>query len=99
MIVRGTTPTIKFTFNVIDPVDIVAAYLTITGTTKIEKGISDMTIGENYVSWDFSQEETLAMIPGKEVAIQMRYRTADGKAYATRRIRETIADVDKDGVI
>lgn len=99
MIIRGTTPTIKFTFNVVDPANIAAAYLTITGQTVTEKDISSMTVGEDFVSWDFTQEETLAFTPGKEVAIQLRYRTTDGKAYATRRIRETVIDVDKEGVI
>lgn len=66
-IIRGTTPTIEYTFNTVNVGDIVTAYLTIMqrGRMIIEKNLSQATIGEKSLSYSLSQEETLSLAIGK----------------------------------
>lgn len=101
-IIRGTTPTIRYTFRVVDPSNIVAAYLTMKqcGSNVVERDISTMTTGEAYVEWQLTQTETLALLAiDAPVDIQMRYRTTDGKAYATIHEKEKIVEINKGGEI
>lgn len=101
MIVRGTTPEIRFTFSAVDPADITVAYLTIqqNQATIIEKDIDDATIGEDYISWELTQTDALLIEAGEQVRIQCRYKTSDGKAYASRVYTEKPYDVLKEGTI
>lgn len=47
MIVRGTTPSIRYTFSTLNVADIIDAYLTIVqGETVIEKTLQDAEVGE-----------------------------------------------------
>ena len=50
MIARGTTPTIRYTFSLVDVSAIVVAYLTIKqGSLVIEKDLTSATIGDGYL--------------------------------------------------
>lgn len=66
-IIRGTTPTIEYTFKTVNVDNIVTAYLTIMqrGVVIIEKDLSQADIGENSLSYLLSQEETLSLAIGK----------------------------------
>ena len=79
-IVIGTTPTIKFVFSRIDPADIVTAILTIknkSGETVLEKQLYEGNSYSNYISWLFSQEDTISL--GKGVFTAMcNWVTIDG---------------------
>ena len=101
MIVRGTTPTIRFNFVAIDTANIAVAYLTIkqNGSVLIEKDLEDGDVQEGYIEWALTQEDTLAMSPCSDVYIQCRYRLADDSAYATKIYAERPYNVEKDGVI
>lgn len=61
-IIRGTTPTITFTFNDMDPYDITKAVLAIkqSDVTVIEK-TDGMTKTANTISWTLTQTETLSL--------------------------------------
>lgn len=63
MIIRGTTPTIKYTFKVVDPASITAAFLTIKkgGEIVIEKDLAAASVGEDSLSWTLTQAETLSI--------------------------------------
>lgn len=100
-IIRGTTPTIKYTFTKIDPHDIAIAYLTIkqNGELVLEKDISAMVVGDDYVEWSLTQEETLGLRKKHPLDLQMRYRTTNGLAYATSHVKEDVEDINKDGEI
>lgn len=100
-IVRGTTPTIKYTFNEVDPSTIAIAYFTIkqNGQVVLEKTTEEMVVGDDYVEWNLTQEETLSFSTRKELDLQMRYRTTNGNAYATQHAKETVVDINKDGEI
>lgn len=101
-IIRGTTPTIRYTFRVVDPSKIVVAYLTMKqcGSIVVERDISTMTTGTGYVEWQLTQAETLELISNNApVDIQLRYRTQDGKAYASNHVKESIIEINKGGEI
>lgn len=100
MITRGTTPTIRYTFSIINVTDIVTAYLTMEqGELVIEKTLPEATIGEDYLEWGLTQEETLALSEEKNVSVQLRYKTNDGNAYATRIVTEKPYKILMDGEI
>lgn len=62
-IIRGTTPILIFTFDTIDVSDIDVAYLTIiqNGAVTLTKELSEGILGENTISWQLSQEDTLKL--------------------------------------
>ncbi len=78
-IVIGTTPTITYTFKVVPVSSIVTAILTIKQRTGIviEKTLADATVGENSLSWDLSQEETL-LLGVRKGTVMLNWVTADG---------------------
>lgn len=100
MIIRGTTPTIKFTFKTVDPQQIVTAYLTMKqGELVIEKNLADGTVGENYIEWRLSQAETVSLDDDENIKIQCRYKIADSSAYVSKIYSVPPYDILKDGVI
>lgn len=84
-IVIGTTPTITYTFKVVPVSSIVTAILTIKQRTGIviKKTLADATVGENSLSWDLSQEETLA-IGARGATLMLNWLTADGVRGASK---------------
>ena len=106
-ITRGTTPTISYKFNVVNPADIKVAYLTLqqTGSQTVEKDLSDATVGEDTLTWRLTQDETLnfrAKPSGPRfppVKMQLRYRLSDGTAHATAITEHQLFTVMKDGEI
>lgn len=100
-LIRGTTPTITFTFDSIDPASIITADLTITqcGKTIVNRSQSTMTVGNTTVSWKLTQEETLAFQSGLECFAQIRYKTTDNNVYASPIGSMRVCDILKDGVL
>ena len=64
-IIRGTTPTIVFTFSDISTSEIVDARLVIRqcGNVIIEKGIDEAEFDENAIYWALTQKNTLRLKP------------------------------------
>ena len=97
--IRGTTPTIKFTlpfeYDLVEEL-----WLTISQRSKelftLKK--DRMTNDGNTVSVKLTQVETLNMDPGP-VQIQVRGRTADGTAFASRVKNKDAEETLKDGEI
>ena len=60
-IVIGTTPTIKYTFNKVNVNDITKAILSISRYDNVilTKSLSEATVGNDFLSWTLTQEETL----------------------------------------
>lgn len=82
-IIRGTTPTLKYTFRTVDPTNFSVAYLTVTnGSQTIEKDLSSATIEENAILWKFTQEETLAL--GDRITAMLNWKIPDGTRGASR---------------
>ena len=101
MISRGTTPTIQYNFKIIDPSTIVTAYLTIKqdGVLMIEKNLSEATVGDNFLNWTLTQEETLSLTEHMQVEYECRYKLNDGSAFKTKKTAEQVGPILKDGVI
>lgn len=84
-IIRGTTPTIQFTFNYVDVDNISTAVLTIKQSCveKVEKDITAATAGEKTLSWTLTQEESLSLATGA-CKIQCNWLLADGTRGASK---------------
>lgn len=78
-IIRGTTPTIQFSFSTINAEDITVAYLVISqnGNTVIER--SDGEVIDGKLSYTLTQDETLALNTKQFAKVSL-----DWKAGATR---------------
>ena len=92
MIIRGTTPPIRFTFSDVNPLEMAAAFL-----TKELSSASSVT--DNMIEWQLTQEETLALEAGRLAQVQCRYRFASGAVGASRIYDENVYAVLKEGEI
>ena len=83
-IIIGTTPTITYKYKIVSPLKFRTAFLTIkvAGKIIIEKTLADAEIGNNYIAWVLSQEETLA-IGTRSGKMQANAVTEDGKRVAS----------------
>lgn len=62
-IILGTTPTILFTFDTVNPTNFVAAEMTIKGRNEIllTKTLSTAKVESSQISWKLSQRETIQL--------------------------------------
>ena len=94
-IIRGTTPTITFSFSSVRPSDISAAYLTISclgGTALVERELDSATVSSSSISWTLTQEETLAFQKGSG-KLQSRFLDTEGNAFKSVIVNTQISDV------
>ena len=82
-IIRGTTPTLKYTFNDIQVSDITAAYLTIKAKETIEKDLSVATVGQKDLSWKLTQAETIDF--GDSISVMINWKLQDGTRGASEK--------------
>lgn len=82
-IIRGTTPTIQYTFNTVNVANIVAAILTIKrgNATVIEKDLTSATVGTKTLTWKLSQEETLSA--SGDASMMLNWKLTDGTRGAS----------------
>ena len=101
---RGTTPTHFFEVD-IDLRPCVLIYLTYKQgdgcdeLTVLEEVKDDMTITEDLVTVELTQEETLAFCPQKKVKMQFRALYPNGKAVACNEMVTDFKHILKGGVI
>lgn len=83
-IIRGTTPTLKYTFKSVQVSDISVAFLTIKQADEIivRKALDAAVVGDGSISWTLTQTETLAVAPGQAEAM-INWRTSDGTRGAS----------------
>ena len=102
-IIRGTTPSIKFTFKTIRTSDITAAYLTVknkdTGTVVLDKDLTAANVTTGAISWQLSQTETLAWNTGEIFRAMLNWKTSDGLRGSSEKIYWIMDDNDKNEVI
>lgn len=98
-IIKGTTPTIIFTFLTIDPANITDAYLTVKGDVSFEKDISRAVKDENTLSWTLTQVETLSLVVNKPVTIYCDWVTLDGTRGRSKAATAMVAPTGKETVI
>lgn len=97
IIIRGTTPTLKFTFKQIDVADIAVAVLSIDAQDPIEKDLSAAVIGEDNIAWTLTQAETLSF--GDKIEVMMNWLLEDGTRGASNAQTFWIQDNLKEVVI
>lgn len=101
MVIRGTTPTVIFTFTDVDVGEITKAILTLKQdcTTVVEKDLSEATVGENSLSWLLSQEETLALSPRISVLIVCDWLLSSGIRGRSKEFISKVGNPGKNEVI
>ena len=99
-IIRGTTPTIKYTFDAVDPSDITVACLTVEqgGEVTIERGLAAALVGEDSLSWVLTQEDTLGLLRST-AQLMCNWKLRDGTRGASRQMTVVVLDNQKDEVI
>lgn len=98
---RGTTPWIEL---ILDGCEDIGTYKTILitlqqGTIEINKSKEELTIEENVIRFQLTQEETLGFKRGKTVQIQLRAVDESGNAIASDIITASVSDVLNEEVI
>ena len=92
---RATTPTHTFTFpetvNIDDITEVTITYSQ-CGKTILQKNLDDLTAGENFYSFQLTQDETKLFAPGKAL-IQVRAKSANGAVLASQMIWLTVKPV------
>lgn len=99
-IIKGTTPTIKYTFNTVRPADISVAYLTATqgGTQKLNKALAAATVGTDYIAWTLTQEETLGLAADM-IYFMCNWKKQDGTRGASEEMGVLVTTNQKNEVI
>lgn len=100
--IRGCTPSFKITLRGINVSDLVEKYVTfVQEKTRVEKAGDDVKISEDgtAIIVSLSQEETLSFDSSKNVDMQLRATTVDGKVIASGIKRLSVGAILKDGVI
>lgn len=86
-IIKGTTPTLKYTFNTVDVSSITTAYLTIKvdndSTHDIEKDLTSATVEAKSISWTLTQSETLSF--KDSISVMINWKLADGTRGASKK--------------
>ncbi len=98
--IRGTTPTLSFTLPF--ATDLLAeAWVTLSqeGKVVLDKNLQQCSCEENVLSLRLTQEDTLQLQHGCTTEIQLRVRTLEGDALASRILPVETARILKDGVI
>lgn len=102
-IVRGTTPTIIFTYRTVEVDEIDKAYLTIKQSNQVlvERDISSATIDtvNNHVEWTLTQTETLNFNVGTSVFISCDWLLKSGTRGRSHVLRCEIEPSGKDEII
>lgn len=98
-VIRGTTPTVKYRFKIVDVEDITEACLTIEQCEfLVDKPLSDATKEDNCLVWRLDQSETLALSVGK-AAMQVNWLLEDGTRGASKELALAIKDNQKNEVM
>lgn len=100
MMRRGTTPTIRYRFKVVQVEDMTEAWMTIKQPCGrvIEKTLAEAEREDNALLWTLTQDETLELKTGN-VEIQCRWLLMDGTAGASVVSTLPVARILRDGVI
>ena len=103
-IIKGTTPTITFTFDEIAVTDISVAYLVIKqgGKVNIERDLETATVvttSPSHISWTLTQEETLGLSKNMNADIYCDWKLLDGTRGRSNIRVESVEDTGKNEVI
>lgn len=97
-ILQGTTPSLEilvstddFLVSDVTKLEFLIKYNMITNA----HGLSDVTLDTeaNSITYKFTEEETLAMVPGKQIKYQLRFMFSDGTICGTPIMALEVADL------
>ena len=99
-VIRATTPTIRYVFKTVSVADIAKAYLTITknDVVVIEKELSEAAVGEDFIAWTLTQNETLS-VPAGLVTSECNWLTTGGTRGSSGKATLTFERNSKEVVI
>lgn len=100
-IIRGTTPTIKYTFKTIHGTDITVARFTVSqaGTVLVDKDLADAVVDSTSISWTMTQVETLKLDTDIPAKLMLNWKVADGTRGASKITIASIRENDVSEVI
>lgn len=100
MIIRGTTPTIIFTFSEIDPSQITKAVLCIKQKclAVITKDLTSAEVGDGTLSWTLSQEDTLSLA-NKECKIGCDWLLSSGVRGRSRVLTCRVGNPETEAIL
>lgn len=104
-ILQGTTPTLVIELNkedvLLDSIDQIELVFHQVGQAFTVKTKDDCVLNaeDNTVSYRFTEEETLAMKPGKPLFYQMRMKTDAGTILGTEKAEIDILNLMRDAVM
>ena len=98
IIIRGTTPTITFKFNIVKAEELTAAYLTFKqgNTVVLQKTFTDATLYDsthgNALAWTLTQQETLDLYTNPSAKMMLNWKALDGTRGASEETTVLFAD-------
>jgi hypothetical protein len=97
---RGTTPTLQITVTGLSKIEIQVLHLIIEQQgVVIKKTEQDVSIDGEVISAALTQEETLSLTAGMDVAVQLRVLSKSGTACASNIVPVPVGEILEDGVI
>lgn len=100
IITRGTTPTHTFCVDAdLSEADVLYITYRQKGKVVIEKNIEDVEIETNKITVSLTQDDTLLLLCGIPVRIQIRAGFPDGTRIASNIIEVDAGEILKDGEI
>ncbi len=99
-VIKATTPTFKYVFKTVDVADITKAFLTISknGVTALEKSLAEASVGEDFIAWTLTQNETLS-VPAGLVTSECNWLTIGGTRGSSGKATLTFERNSKEVVI
>ena len=96
-ILQGTTPSLEITINTDDFLvsEVVKLELTIKHNGITIYGLEDVVVNtdNNSFIYTFTEEETLAMTPSKQIRYQLRFKLNNGRIVGTSQMTLGVADL------
>lgn len=97
---RGTTPTHIFTLPYdLGEISALSIAYEQGGNIILEKSMEDVLVNGNTISVVLSQEETLLFDSNMTASVQIRVRTGNGSALASKPITLDVGAILRDGVL
>lgn len=100
-IIRGTTPSIIYKFDIVQPEHITVCYLLIKqkGQTVIEKTLNDAVVTSESITFTLTQQDTLQLITPFTAQIMIDWKTEGGVRGRSEIVEVGVKPSGKDEVI
>lgn len=101
VIVRGTTPTIEYSFSTIEIAEIGKAVLTIKQLDEIviERDLESSEVIDDKLTWSLTQEESLRLHPKVQATLYLDYVLANGRRASAKTKVIEVANTGQNEVI